>query len=256
MTSHAVFTAVVGRQPSETVISAKTDIVLIAPHCDDVAFSLSGALLTGKLAPERCELCTVFTRSSYCVSETMMRTSVAEISAHRVGEDVEFARRLGVEYSHFSLDDAILREGFENIKNVLTTREKALTEPILQSVISVLVETKERVSPTMVVVPLAMGGHVDHWLVRIAAEAVFGDDGILAYYEDLPYAGYVDIPTLDAELAAICDGLKAEIVPEDGWLERKLALLEIYTSQMTERDLTAVRRHTERMGGERLFRSG
>lgn len=203
-----------------------------------------------------CELCTVFTRSSYCVSETLMRSPVSEISAHRVSEDIEFARQLGVKYSHFSLDDAVLREGFENIKNVLATRERALAEPILQSVVAVLMEMRTRVRPTIVAVPLAMGGHIDHWLVRIAAEAVFGGDGVLAYYEDLPYAGYVDIPSLDAELATICEGLQAEVLPENGWLERKLALLEIYASQMTERDLTAVRRHTERMGGERIFYSG
>ncbi|HMP96099.1 MAG TPA: hypothetical protein PKA51_04205, partial [Kiritimatiellia bacterium] len=39
---------------------------------------------------------------------------------------------------------------------------------------------------TRVVAPLGIGGHVDHQIVRSAAEDVFGSD--LLYYEDFPYA--------------------------------------------------------------------
>ena len=41
-------------------------------------------------------------------------------------------------------------------------------------------------------VPLALGGHIDHRLVKLAALKAAPDSGarIIGFYEDLPYAAY------------------------------------------------------------------
>ena len=105
-----------------------------------------------------------------------------------------------------------------------------------------------RLEPQQVYFPLAVGGHVDHRLCREAALALLSDGeawvmpipslvGSLSFYEDFPYAWWssfsgpaalarreVDLPDsvlLEARYADISDQL-----------ERKIAGLRVYTSQM------------------------
>jgi len=108
-----------------------------------------------------------------------------------------------------------------------------------------------------VLVPLSVGGHVDHRLVRRAAEICFEER--LRYYEDFPYAGrWLSVWKCTRPKRA----WQAEICALDApALEIKLRALEKYASQFEilfgvggQAAMTAqVKRYARRAGGERFW---
>lgn len=105
-----------------------------------------------------------------------------------------------------------------------------------------------------VAAPLAAGGHVDHRLLRRAAERVFGDR--LALYEDLPYAarrGAVRRALAGADLEERVEELAAED------LEAKVRAVAAHASQVRmlfgsrRRMERRIRRWARRAGGERSW---
>jgi LmbE family N-acetylglucosaminyl deacetylase len=111
-----------------------------------------------------------------------------EAVSMRRAEDTAAAKRLGAAHRHWSLPDAIYRldpssgeplyTSDEDIFGVLDDSEQTLVGELAQQ-IGKLPQHKQ------LLVPLGIGSHVDHQLVRMAAEAACGDG--LLYYEDYPY---------------------------------------------------------------------
>ncbi len=107
-----------------------------------------------------------------------------------------------------------------------------------------------------IAVPLTVGNHVDHQLVRLAAERCFGT-AALDYYEDYPYAQ--DDGAVAATIAAggrLASGGHASCAAA---LETKIAAIRAYHSQLStffadDADLRGVTRFAETVGGERLWR--
>jgi len=93
--------------------------------------------------------------------------------------------------------------------------------------------------PDRLYLPMAIGSHVDHRLVRRAGLALIGARNVpreaVRFYEDFPYAhnvGFEDPADLDAEFAAANVRLEPEVVAIAGTLERKVAALGHYPSQL------------------------
>jgi hypothetical protein len=108
-----------------------------------------------------------------------------------------------------------------------------------------------------VVAPLGVGGHVDHRIVRAAAERAFG--GALLYYEEFPYIVWKPFALLRAGIfgrswSALRQPLAA------GEIAARIAAIACYASQVTplfrspDRIGRLVGRHVRRAGGERLWR--
>ena len=104
--------------------------------------------------------------------------------------------------------------------------------------------------------PLTVGHHVDHLLVRAAAERVWGSR--LRYYEDYPYAQQQG--KLDAVLATVADW-RATVIPLDATaLDAKCAAISAFRSQIStffagRTDLDAqVKGYTGKVRGERVWR--
>lgn len=226
-------------------------IVLLSPHCDDIAYSLGGSLAAAKLPLGRCQIHTVFTRSAYCPFGELPETDVDGITALRLAEDRRFAKEVGVAVSHYDLPEPLLRGGYPSLESILVSRDRASSDPILNAAREVMLRIKRDRGPSCVFSPLAVGGHADHWIVRLAAESVF--EGMIVYYEDLPYAGYFDEDRLAEELRSLPPRSQAVILPDDGWIEKKLALLNVYKSQIAPSDIAAVIASARRIGGERVW---
>lgn len=83
-------------------------------------------------------------------------------------------------------------------------------------------------------VPLGIGRHIDHLLVRQAAAAAAARTAQtrkLVYYRDLPYLDYGTDPLWRSELAG---DMREERIPlPPSALRRKLAAIELYRSQLT-----------------------
>ncbi len=175
-----------------------------------------------------------------------------ELVAARTAGDVMASRRLEDErYAAFAeasivfldLPDAVFRgyEGDEQLLGAVRADDPAPVE-ILRTEIA-------RLEPQKVYFPLGVGGHVDHQLMRSVGVALLGTEtswlmpdpewaGIVAFYEDLPYAYWSDFTRLEElpadALAAIPSGvaLTPEYAATSEVIERKIRGIALYESQM------------------------
>jgi LmbE family N-acetylglucosaminyl deacetylase len=196
--------------------------IFLSPHLDDAVFSCGGLIsyLAGKGI--HVEIWTIFSDQPDDVSSL---TTYAQ-SLHnrwqagdhpyiaRKAEDSQACRLLGAEQIHFGYLDCIYRRFSDSGKAVIESDDdlfgfiKEEEAPLIDRVTE---DLKSRlVEPSIWVCPSNMGGHIDHRIVRAAAQKV---RKLLLYYADLPYAFSIppqiipgmiqfsfDIPTQNQEL--------------------------------------------------------
>ena len=176
----------------------------------------------------------------------------AELVEARMAGDLTAARRLEDErYAYFAeasivfldLPDAVFR-GYEGDDQLLAAPRADDRAPI-----DLLVAEIARLEPQKVYLPLGVGDHVDHQLVRDVGVALLdlgrrwvmpGPEyaGIVAYYEDFPYAWWNDFRRLEDLPPAALAGLPGDIglTPEyadiSETVERKIQGLTLYESQL------------------------
>lgn len=242
--------------------------IYLSPHLDDVVFSCGGLVRDQANRGETIEIWTI------CAGDP----PVGELSAYaqqlhdrwRLGRDAVTPRRaedvnacalVGAEHRHHDLPDCIYRRdplsggylytGDDGIFGALAEIEAGQLAPALA-------RTWARQIPAgaEIVSPLGLGGHVDHQLVRLAAELM---ERPLKYYADTPYvfAWESEIPNLLPENALV------EVLPvsEEG-LKSWIAGNAAYESQISsfweslEEMESLFRGYAERNGGIRLWRKG
>ena len=179
---------------------ASYDAIYLSPHLDDAVLSCGGQIYRFTRSGQRVLVVTFMTG----VSEEELSPAavelhglwgfrpeqgVAPIVETRCREDVEACRTLGAEHLHAGLIDALYRRHGESGEPLYPSVASIFAEPVPAdeaqvAVIAAAVEGLPRA--TRVCAPFGIGGHVDHVLVRRAAERVLGRD--LEYYEDYPYA--------------------------------------------------------------------
>jgi len=96
--------------------------------------------------------------------------------------------------------------------------------------------------------PLALGGHADHVIVREACSRLDGDQFNL-YYEDLPYAEGLS----DKEIRRGVDSFDPQLEPHvfsiQSSIDKKIENLKIYKSQVGKVETDRVARYANRVGG-------
>jgi LmbE family N-acetylglucosaminyl deacetylase len=103
------------------------------------------------------------------------------------------------------------------------------------------------------VVPAALGNHVDHLTVREAAQP-FTSERPAAFYEDLPYAATHATAAADLEALRAASPLKPGLCQADAAVERKHALVLGYASQIDAEAATLIINFVSRYNsGERLW---
>jgi LmbE family N-acetylglucosaminyl deacetylase len=245
--------------------------IYLAPHLDDVAFSCGGRIWHQTRAGERVAVVTVFAAapeptaplSSYARELHTRWGKSAEAAKTRQEEDVEAMSLLGAEPLHWPYTDCIYRRTPGG--DFPYASEEALWGEVHPSEAGLVRELAERIRALplppggTLYVPLAVGRHVDHLIVRQAAES---SERLLIYYEDFPYAQ--DRRAVEAALAG--GAWKAELLPlSQEALETKITAIARYRSQMStfwgsNTDMAAaVRAFAERTGSgrpaERYWRS-
>ncbi len=175
-----------------------------------------------------------------------------ELVEAKMAGDLMAARRLEDErYAYFAeasivfldLPDAVFR-GYEGDEQLLGAPRADDGAPV-----DLLVQEIARLEPQKVYLPLGIGGHVDHQLVRAAGVAllelgrrwVMPDPeyaGIVTFYEDFPYAwwnGFGRLADLPAGALAGLPGdvaLTPEFADITETVERKIMGLTLYESQL------------------------
>lgn len=178
--------------------------IFLSPHFDDVALSCGGLVWQKIQAGEQVSIWTILAGnpppgplSEFAQKlHTRWQTGGQAVS-QRQEEDISSCGILGADYRHFSVPECIYRftetQPLSGVKPA-TGRQHLYTEdtylgpihPEDEALIKMLVEKLQNEIPdqSLIISPLAIGGHVDHRLVRAVAERT---NRQILYYADYPY---------------------------------------------------------------------
>ncbi|MCO5999555.1 PIG-L deacetylase family protein [Actinoallomurus rhizosphaericola] len=215
------------------------NVLLLSPHPDDIAWSLGGTVARLADAGASLSVLTVFGRTTYAPGSPVHGTSAA--GPVRAAEDATWAAFAGARLFGADLPDASLR-GYDDDTEMGAPPEPEIVSDTAETLASVLLAAR----PDLLLVPLAVGGHVDHRAARSAAERVVADEApgrALIYYEDLPYAAGVHRPHTGHPVLVDVAGCHA----------RREAGARCYPSQEPHLILPVIAAHTSAAGGERLW---
>lgn len=239
-------------------------ILVVSPHLDDAAFSLSLAIKSWLHRTHTVDVVNCFTQSEYAPysdAESMpWNARRAYVTALRLKEDEHWREQLGpgLQTSNWSLEDAPLRLrcGVDQVCNLTPVRTDGSCETIRTATEKALSQTG-----SALVVPLAVGGHVDHRTVHdsLLPLAHQNPNSPLAFYEDLPYAARAEA---EDEVKRIVERVGAELCPtfasprsgvESAALwKRRLA--SCYDSQIDDQTAEQIGDFCRRYGGrERMW---
>jgi LmbE family N-acetylglucosaminyl deacetylase len=209
--------------------------IYISPHLDDAVLSAGGFLYEQTRAGIPVEIWTVvcgfpppgeLTPLAQVIQFQWGTETAEEAVSLRRAEDIEAARIVGAKSLHFDVPDCIYRRGPDGEPLYLDIfvqpyeAEAHLPDQIAQTIAPRLGVDDQ------VICQLGIGGHVDHILVRQAAELLKRP---LWYAADVPY-----VFKQPGELAPHVAGMKASLHPitEAGlgaWVEAVL----VYQSQLS-----------------------
>ncbi len=179
--------------------------------------------------------------------------------ATRRSEDKRACERLGADFLHWPFLDCIYRQDPLSGRSLYASEEAIFG--VLHPADSTLVDQLAHLLSELpewehILVPLGAGHHVDHQLTRLAAEQ-FLESNYPIYYEEYPYAQYLDIlkvlspPDLDWQ---------SIIIPlSKNDLNAKIEAITCYRSQLStffnnQDDLVEqVTGYLVKSGGERLW---
>ncbi|GAC1426402.1 MAG: hypothetical protein NVSMB62_23930 [Acidobacteriaceae bacterium] len=240
-------------------------IAVLSPHRDDAAFSLSLTIGTWLDRGHTVEVVNCFTRSEYApfsnVESRPPGDRVTYVTGLRMKEDecwnmqYEAKRRPGrLKFKDLGLKDAPLRlncSASEVCSIPMNPADRAMRK---------IHSGLQQSEAGAVVLPLALGGHVDHRTARKAFLAVSTSGLPYAFYEDLPYAtrlsGEADIGRAAHEIEAGLEEFFLGVERDDvgAAVLRKLRLVQCYDSQISDEMAEGIAAFAARYGGrERLW---
>lgn len=145
---------------------------ILSPHPDDAVLSLGGFMLQASSRGERVEVVSIYDQSS-----------ANECRQH---EDAGALNELGAGYHSLGLNDAPDRSA--SYKGYAGLLLHIVPDESVDLVRSKLGELLPQGKNHRLIVPLGIGGHIDHLNVYEAAK-----DLAFAFYVDLPYAYSIDL---------------------------------------------------------------
>lgn len=170
--------------------------IYLSPHLDDAVLSCGGQIHRHAQAGDSVLVLTVMAAPvvpwpppSAFADELFQQFGLdAKMNEVRRAEDRRACEILGADSHHDDGIEALLRRAKDG-RALYATREALFDRvaPGDEPLVDALAQRFGALPPAgQVVCPLGVGGHVDHQIVRRAAERAFGNK--LAFYEDYPYA--------------------------------------------------------------------
>lgn len=238
--------------------------IYLSPHFDDIAYSCGGLVWEQVNSGQRVSIWTIC--AAYPPSGPLSSfardlherwdTGRAAVQQRRK-EDRISSRLMGANPRHFSIPDAIYRRSSIDGRFVYASEQELFAElhPHEADLVQKLRTELDSALPTEceLVCPLALGGHVDHRLVRSAVQCL---NRQLWYYADYPYL--LDLVQDQVKMYA---GLSLQVFPisADGldiWVDAVAA----HASQLStfwpgfEEMRSAIRSYWSQFEGLRLWR--
>lgn len=259
-------------------LRASYDAIYLSPHLDDAVLSCGGQIhrhvAAGKSVlvvtvaaadePEPAERHSPLARSLHRAWKLDRPPRFARkgggeagVVARRRAEDRAACEVLGAHALHWDFPEAIYRADPATGEPRYRKLEE-LFGPLAPNDRPNVLEVAERLAALPahreLYVPLGVGGHVDHRIVRRAAEQRFGSS--LLYYEEWPYSRR----RRDVRKVIRGAGWRGRVVPVSAaGLEAKVEAVAAYTSQIAPlfggrlRMRYRVRRDVRRAAGERIW---
>jgi LmbE family N-acetylglucosaminyl deacetylase len=209
--------------------------IYLSPHLDDAVLSCGGLIFEQARQGLQAEIWTIFAGDAPDgpLSPLALRChvdwgipDVHELVAARRDEDQAAAAIVGAEIVHFSLPDCIYRRSADG-QSLYPDEVFVPFHPFDQGLDAdiAFVLAAELEADDILVVPLAIGDHVDHRLARLAAERLHRP---LRYYADIPY-----VLRQPEALAPATQGMASDLYPvsEEG-LQAWIAGAAAYPTQM------------------------
>ncbi|MBP7274729.1 MAG: PIG-L family deacetylase [Kiritimatiellae bacterium] len=169
------------------------DAIYLSPHLDDAVLSCGGAICARVRRGESVLVATLAAGDAPRVLSELAQSlhaqwGVGPDASLRREEDQNACRRLGAEVWHGATPDCIYRVNPEDGVPLYRQLSDVFSRPHPADRAWAAWRDQIRALPEAdaVVAPLGVGGHVDHILLRRAAEEACGST--LLYYEDFPYA--------------------------------------------------------------------
>lgn len=233
--------------------------IFISPHFDDAVLSCGGLIREFNRQGTKVEIWTVNTGipSEGPVSDLITRvhakwntgTPQETIELRRI-EDQNAARLVGAALRHLGMVDAIYRRsetgGYFYTEDVFDPIHPGEGDIVQQTAMSIAAGGLN--DNDIIVCPLALGGHVDHVIVRKAVESLGQQTW---YYADIPY-----LFMHEEELIPAIEGMREQQFSiSDESLATWQAGIEAYTSQLASLFVDAEDMH-ERIKNYRDITSG
>jgi LmbE family N-acetylglucosaminyl deacetylase len=245
-------------------------ILILSPHRDDAAFSLSIAITHWLTACHTVTLLNVFTRSRHApysdAAFVHENDELSYVSAMRLREDEHFLRRItqnlpkGLK-SNLHMVDLNLKDAPIRLRvplEELSDTPVNPADPSIEKIRKALTKQSEAGAMEALILPAALGNHVDHLTVREAAMS-FSTSVPAAFYEDLPYAA--TYPSAATDLEALREAAEERDEPLspvlyqiESAVECKRRLVLGYASQIDDEAGAIISSFAARYnGGERLW---
>lgn len=222
------------------------DILFISPHPDDVALSLE-CTIRKYLSRSKCYIWDVFTKKIY--NKIQLEENEVENIVRQEEYTMWSARNCKILYDNF--EDAQMRFKCRVGKIV---GDEAENNQVFREKSNLVLRLKERLmeiynqyTPKWVGVPMGIGNHIDHVLIRDMALSQI-EKGIFLY-EDMPYSANkswfqktVNYMNQKYQLNMCKFGFSQDD------LQNKLKFLSVYKSQVTERDLRLIQKYYKENG--------
>ena len=199
-------------EPLIEAIDGASNLIVLSPHLDDAVLSC-GALMSHARKQVCVTVATFFTEGGPPPYSYSARSYLRETRNHhanglflaRRAEDQAVLESAGISYVHVGLTEALFRRRTRPLLNRLPWAGRLVPElsfsyptyrlhvirggisPDDVSTIRSILDTIDHLSlesSTLFLAPLAVGRHIDHLLVRTAAEL---SRKRVAYYSDFPY---------------------------------------------------------------------
>jgi LmbE family N-acetylglucosaminyl deacetylase len=230
---------------------------VVSPHRDDAAFSLGLSLGAWLAAGHAVEVVNCFTRSDYApfsdAASLHENDRMTYVTAVRGREDQAWKRTYGAAARRLTITDLNLKDAPRRLR-ISSDEVCGVAIDAADKAMGKIAKALAGLAFDALLLPLAIGDHVDHRIARDAALRVRAR--AWALYEDLPYAARPGAAEeIVGRVAAIDAGLAEAVVgvtPDAVACKRRMA--RCYDSQIDDAVCGQIAGFSERYGGgERVW---
>lgn len=221
--------------------------ILLQPHLDDVPFSLSYFLDSKVMKDKKKKTVTVFGKEYFNIHNYPHTKETEKIL---VLEEKVWFQKAGIPLKRYELEEAGFR-GITEVRKLFSPKlannfnigREFFDEKIYDEVVKVVNEIQNE-EPDCLWIPAAIGGHIDHLLLRQVAIELCKEENTVKhviFYEDYPYRMYSK-PIAWDQVIMECWSHIGEISLEPQAIDsnRKFMNLLAYHSQITEKQLKSL----------------